>query len=976
MRPLRATLTRAVAVAVLLSAAAGTCNNRCSGNGLCGINDICTCFANWMGGDCSERRCPYGNAWVGDGHTPGAFNHGYAECSNRGTCKRRTGMCKCLDGYTGSACARVICGNSKKMKGCHGHGRCMTLSDLAIDAGNHAAYAYWDAHVMRECLCDHGFTGADCSLRSCPLGTPGSIGDEAPVIAVSDAQNVTVQARAGLLNGGEVAFTYQDLYNTVWTTRPVRLPQVKVWSNTGSEMTAAQFNWVDTGKSLSSASSVEAIGTTEDVTGVPASWLPASWTGLPTAAASALKHTLAAGTFDGAGAAYVPRKGDWVLLSSADGAKQCSLHVHSDLAAASGTSFLASIHGTQGTAGSRPAFAAGTCRLASSDLASCTLRTAWTAPLVGDTASIDGTSKSVTAFDAATGVLTLDAGAGDALRQKLFPGSWVRIYDESEPRTGDYCDMQVRAQPTGDTSIAVNPVSPTSTLRGDPGTGMSAACSSFAGKTYALAHLAQHNVLASATSRWPATAAMDKFATAGGFLTRADQSNAPKVFTAADRDFLRPGALVFVVDAASFAVRCAGVVSREAAGDALPLEPLGAAGVGGNPNIVQCSALESAAASAELVVFGSNSIGLSASPSRYLRDGFGDLGAGDWLAVSGAVARYNDDLRTLRVERVAARSLESNRSLAVFFSTGSMPNGGGMFPIVARHSALSAAVTGHYPTKAGAALGPGATVQVYHAATCAWCGRETAILDSASTVRRVLKELPNHVVKDVSVAMTSNSLTLYAYTISFPDVMHSGKRTVVMHGEGCRVSGCQPFYSGVRTQQSFSLGAAKVTPATTSASSQPVPSTIADTGSEGVAFDQYVASTEKDVVRLFHAEQTADTGEEHVATAASATAVSLRSSASVITGVVGIHVLKARGADGPVHGLGIMNDAAYFDSATIRLTPASAEKLPVECSGQGICNADLGFCKCDEGYTGADCRQQVYLEDEYVGGNPNGPLDF
>jgi len=99
-----------------------------------------------MGADCSQRACPFDYSFVdtprGDLNHNGALNtgssaasyasvgwsnvpeyemfptdptvyaasnneaHFYAECSNKGSCNRDTGLCACLPGFTGAACQR------------------------------------------------------------------------------------------------------------------------------------------------------------------------------------------------------------------------------------------------------------------------------------------------------------------------------------------------------------------------------------------------------------------------------------------------------------------------------------------------------------------------------------------------------------------------------------------------------------------------------------------------------------------------------------------------------------------------------------------------------------------------------------------------------------------------------------------------------------------------------------------------------
>jgi len=68
--------------------------------------------------------------WPGDFYGSGTSyaddeGHFYMECSNRGTCDRKAGVCECFDGYTGAACKRQACPNA-----CSGHGTCQTVNQL------------------------------------------------------------------------------------------------------------------------------------------------------------------------------------------------------------------------------------------------------------------------------------------------------------------------------------------------------------------------------------------------------------------------------------------------------------------------------------------------------------------------------------------------------------------------------------------------------------------------------------------------------------------------------------------------------------------------------------------------------------------------------------------------------------------------------------------------------------------------------
>jgi len=166
-------------IALQIARVEGACANSCSGHGTCGAQNICSCFTGWNGGaaDCSYRECPKGSAWADKAHAIDSA-HLPAECSNAGTCDRKSGTCQCFDGFTGSACQRSSCPNS-----CSGHGTCMTIADLSYwkgpdydpgvansGDGKGIVYTNWDKDSILMCDCDGGFFGADCSLVMCPKG--------------------------------------------------------------------------------------------------------------------------------------------------------------------------------------------------------------------------------------------------------------------------------------------------------------------------------------------------------------------------------------------------------------------------------------------------------------------------------------------------------------------------------------------------------------------------------------------------------------------------------------------------------------------------------------------------------------------------------------------------------------------------------------------------------------------------------------
>ena len=220
-----------ITVLYLLAFAAAECNNGCSGHGMCtnyamqfstpsssvqqnqlppvvgsvtakgydtsiAKKDSCTCFVKSEGGknvyaytgaDCSLMTCPYGQAWAAAPHANDEHTI-MEECSGRGVCRRKTGMCVCFDGYSGKGCRRTTCPSD-----CSGHGVCKTIHEYTKSLSENAAwdtfagYEYaaikydtaWDADRIRGCVCDAGFRGPDCSIKDAPseadpMGGPGA----------------------------------------------------------------------------------------------------------------------------------------------------------------------------------------------------------------------------------------------------------------------------------------------------------------------------------------------------------------------------------------------------------------------------------------------------------------------------------------------------------------------------------------------------------------------------------------------------------------------------------------------------------------------------------------------------------------------------------------------------------------------------------------------------------------------------------
>ena len=180
----------------------------CSGNGICAssyypfeaedsvAHEIvnCKCFDGFAGPDCSIRVCPSGVSWADFPFANDTAHKTFVECSGFGRCNRATGTCKCREGYSGEACQRHMCPLGVSAQGqpplmCSGHGMCVNLEEAArlelnlenradpfdgvvrLDRRSIYHYTDWDDGVaMMGCVCDTGYEGHDCALKSCPTG--------------------------------------------------------------------------------------------------------------------------------------------------------------------------------------------------------------------------------------------------------------------------------------------------------------------------------------------------------------------------------------------------------------------------------------------------------------------------------------------------------------------------------------------------------------------------------------------------------------------------------------------------------------------------------------------------------------------------------------------------------------------------------------------------------------------------------------
>lgn len=277
-------ITQAAVAALIVGTAMARCPNGCSGNGECGTNSQCECHRNFMGADCSERICYFSYAFVdtplgdinADGmidmrinknektrnyateaydfmygvarpittqDVTGAYNedyqsgrwdeaHFYRECSNKGICNRATGQCECFPGYEGEGCQRTACPGTESGSPCSGHGLCLSAY---VDYSD-SEYNLWDTDKTMKCRCDAGYSGPDCSLRSCPVGPdPVEHADKVTTslqkiswgafqLTTDSTANPSRTTHSGAFNGPlYFTITAQDDFGDSWTTKSLSI---------------------------------------------------------------------------------------------------------------------------------------------------------------------------------------------------------------------------------------------------------------------------------------------------------------------------------------------------------------------------------------------------------------------------------------------------------------------------------------------------------------------------------------------------------------------------------------------------------------------------------------------------------------------------------------------------------------------------------------------------------------------------------
>lgn len=140
--------------------------------------------------------------------------HSYRECSNAGKCNRLTGVCKCREGFEGSACQRRKCRPNDYVKDCNGNGICVSSDDyIRIATQGSAGNNGWELKKYNRCLCDNGWKGRYCEKRVCNKGYDPKYYETLFQFGytLQDAEGGTTAAGDGSTISHYLAFTYNGM---------------------------------------------------------------------------------------------------------------------------------------------------------------------------------------------------------------------------------------------------------------------------------------------------------------------------------------------------------------------------------------------------------------------------------------------------------------------------------------------------------------------------------------------------------------------------------------------------------------------------------------------------------------------------------------------------------------------------------------------------------------------------------------------
>ena len=186
-----------------------TADDECSGQGKKDADGVCVCNSGWKGTTCETKDteedlcvgvtcsngtcvggvCQCQNGWTGDkcdqivGGSEGDGALTCPTCKNGGTCNTTTGVCNCLQGFTGVDCGSKVCPTCKNGGTCDGTtGACKCNTGYTgVDCGDIVCPTCRNGgtcdSTTGKCICTGGYSGNDCSIAptvSCPNDCSGN----------------------------------------------------------------------------------------------------------------------------------------------------------------------------------------------------------------------------------------------------------------------------------------------------------------------------------------------------------------------------------------------------------------------------------------------------------------------------------------------------------------------------------------------------------------------------------------------------------------------------------------------------------------------------------------------------------------------------------------------------------------------------------------------------------------------------------
>jgi hypothetical protein len=183
---------------------AGTKENEyCSNRGICDTEaGVCTCSTNWdtsNGYGAAGRRGDCGYATVSITSCPGEVT-----CSGHGVCQGTpTYECSCSRGWTGADCSLMTCPSGKSWFSLPSD------DDTAHDTNEECSNMGTCDRTLGQCLCMDGFEGSACERMSCP-GEPDCSNN-------GQCLSMALLAEYSEDNGDAASFTYGDTPNNPLT---------------------------------------------------------------------------------------------------------------------------------------------------------------------------------------------------------------------------------------------------------------------------------------------------------------------------------------------------------------------------------------------------------------------------------------------------------------------------------------------------------------------------------------------------------------------------------------------------------------------------------------------------------------------------------------------------------------------------------------------------------------------------------------